>query len=218
MKLKKVIKYVISAILIVIIAILAYFVTSSIIAQSNNTISQFFGYSIANVPTESMEPTIEKGSTIIFEQKTSYSDLKADDIVVYHSSEKDMYIIHRIISGDTESGFVVQGDNNPTYDTNSDGSTYYLTQSDYIGKYIKTVTVFSINSTLSKGLIFTCCIVVFIIIIASELLNIARLKDSKKDKTIKDNESSELSIDKEALRKELLEELKKEMNNNKDDE
>ncbi len=203
MKLKKIIKYSITAILSLIIILLVYFVSSSIVAQANNTISNFFGYSIAYVPTNSMSPTIEGGSTILFEQKTDYNSLKTGDIVIYHSDEKNMYIVHRIVSGNTEDGFVMQGDNNSVCDTNSDGTLFLLTSSTYIGKYIKTVTVFSINSGISKTLIFISCMIILVLIIASEMLSIMRHKDKEENKT--------KEIDEEEVKRKLIEEIKNEL-------
>ncbi len=204
---KKIIKYSISAILLVIIILLSYFVTSSVVARSQNTISSFFGYSIAYVPTNSMYPTIEEGSTIIFSQSEDYENLNVGDIVIYKNTEKDMFIVHRIKSGNTTDGFVMQGDNNSSVDTNSDGTTLLVTADNYVGKYIKTVTVFSINSGLSRTLIFLVSILVFVFIIASEAINIKNIRAKSKEE--------EKEIDQEALKRELLEEIKNEMKDDK---
>ncbi len=204
---KKIIKYSISAILLVIIILLSYFVTSSVVARSQNTISSFFGYSIAYVPTNSMYPIIEEGSTIIFSQSEDYENLNVGDIVIYKNTEKDMFIVHRIKSGNTTDGFVMQGDNNSSVDTNSDGTTLLVTADNYVGKYIKTVTVFSINSGLSRTLIFLVSILVFVFIIASEAINIKNIRAKSKEE--------EKEIDQEALKRELLEEIKNEMKDDK---
>lgn len=204
---KKIIKYSISCVLIIIIILLSYFVTSSVIARSQNTISSFFGYSIAYVPTNSMYPTIEEGSTIIFSQSEDYNSLNVGDIVIYKNTEEDIFVVHRIKSGDTTQGFVMQGDNNSSVDTNKDGTTLLLTSDNYVGKYLKTVTVFSINSNISRFLIFMCSILVFVFIIASEAVNIKHLRKEKHE----DNKV----IDEDELKKELLEEIKKELKDDK---
>ncbi len=204
---KKIIKYSISCLLIVIIILLSYFVTSSVIARSQNTISSFFGYSIAYVPTNSMYPTIEEGSTIIFSQSEDYNSLNVGDIVIYKNTEEDIFVVHRIKSGNTTDGFVMQGDNNSSEDTNKDGTTLLLTTENYVGKYIKTVTVFSINSSVSRTLIFMCSIFIFVFIIASEAVNIKHIRKEKHEE--------DKVIDEDELKKELLEEIKKELKDGK---
>lgn len=200
---KKICKGIISAILSVIIIILAYFIVANIIATKNNSIASFFGYSISYVPTPSMEPTIESNSTIIFDQDYSYDDLNVGDIIVYRNTDENIYVIHRIISK-TEYGFVTQGDNNSIPDYKKDSSEYYyITESNYVGKYKTTVTIFSLNSPLSKVLVFILIFSSFGFIVVSEIFGLKNI--AKKDS--KENEE----ISKEELKKELLEEIKKEI-------
>jgi large-conductance mechanosensitive channel len=103
----------------------------------------------------------------------------------------------------------MQGDNNKTVDTNKDGSILYVNQNNYVGKYLKTVSVFSINSTLSRTIIFILAILTTFFIMVTEIFSIIRnVKDDKKENNVKFDDK-----EKELLRKEILEELKKEMNN-----
>ena len=200
---KKICKGIISAILSVIIIILAYFIVANIIATKNNSIASFFGYSISYVPTPSMEPTIESNSTIIFDQDYSYDDLNVGDIIVYKNTDENIYVIHRIISK-TDYGFVTQGDNNSIPDYKKDSSEYYyITESNYIGKYKTTVTIFSLNSPLSKVLVFILIFSSFGFIVVSEIFGLKNI-------TKKENKENE-EISKEELKKELLEEIKKEI-------
>lgn len=205
---KKIIKYIITCVLLIIISILTYFVISNVVAKKNNTISSFFGFSVSYVPTESMEPTIEKGSTVLF-KKDDYSNAKENDIIVYKNDELNIYVIHRIKYYENNKGFVMQGDNNKTVDTNKDGSILYVNQNNYVGKYLKTVSVFSINSTLSRTIIFILAILTTFFIMVTEIFSIIKnVKDNKKENNVKFDDK-----EKELLRKEILEELKKEMNN-----
>lgn len=200
---KKICKGIISAILSVIIIILAYFIVANIIATKNNSIASFFGYSISYVPTPSMEPTIESNSTIIFDQDYSYDNLNVGDIIVYKNTDENIYVIHRIISK-TDYGFVTQGDNNSIPDYKKDSSEYYyITESNYIGKYKTTVTIFSLNSPLSKVLVFILIFSSFGFIVVSEIFGLKNI-------TKKENKENE-EISKEELKKELLEEIKKEI-------
>lgn len=201
---KKVIKGIISAILSLIMIILIYFIVANIVATKNNSIAKFFGYSISYVPTGSMEPTISANSTIIFDQDYKYSDLKVDDIIVYYNDETNMYIIHRIIDS-TDDGFITKGDNNSIADYHSNSlEYYYVTESNYIGKYTTTITVFSLNSNFSKGCVIVLIVLAVSFIGASEIFSLKK----KSDFETKHNE-----IDQEELKKELLEELKEEYKN-----
>lgn len=205
---KKIIKYIITCVLLIIISILTYFVISNVVAKKNNTISSFFGFSVSYVPSESMEPTIEKGSTVLF-KKDDFSNAKENDIIVYKNDELNIYVIHRIKYYENNKGFVMQGDNNKTVDTNKDGSILYVNQNNYVGKYLKTVSVFSINSTLSRTIIFILAILTTFFIMVTEIFSFIRnVKDNKKENNVKIDDK-----EKELLRKEILEELKKEMNN-----
>ncbi len=178
---------------------LSYFVISSIIAKKNNTISSFFGYSIAYVPTDSMEPTIDAGSMIIFEDY-DYSDVEVGDIIVYYNSELSKYIIHRVYS-QTDDGFIMLGDNNDgVVDTYNDGDIFYVTSENFVGLYLTTVMSFSINSYLSRTLIFSISILISLMIIFSEVFSV--VKSKKKNK--------ENSVNYDELRKEVIAEIKQE--------
>ena len=67
------------------------------------------GYVI--VSGKSMEPTLYAGDLVITKQQPSY---EVGDIVAFRV-EGGM-VIHRIIGGDAENGYVIQGDNKPTPD------------------------------------------------------------------------------------------------------
>ncbi len=203
---KKTIKGIITVILLLIVSILTYFVVANVVATKNNTISSFFGYSISYVPTESMEPTISKGSTIMF-KKCDIKDANAGDIIVYKNTEHNIYVIHRIYQEVEDNKFIMKGDNNLTYDTYSNGDTYYVTSDNYIGKYVKTVSAFSINSTLSRSVIFVLALLTTAFIFLSEGLTIFKTIKSNKNENRQELNDKE----KEELKKELLEELKKEM-------
>lgn len=66
------------------------------------------------VEGHSMLPTILPGSFVITKHESSY---KVNDIVAYYlqASGQQKIVVHRIIE-DTENGFLIQGDNNPTPD------------------------------------------------------------------------------------------------------
>lgn len=59
----------------------------------------------------SMEPAFHTGDLVVARERSSY-DIR--DVVVYATENGN--VIHRIIGGDGESGYVTQGDNNPDPD------------------------------------------------------------------------------------------------------
>jgi signal peptidase I len=64
------------------------------------------------VAGQSMEPSIHAGSLVIVEKRVEY---QAGDIVAYRVPDGDpgagQNVIHRIVGGAPDTGFVVQGDN-----------------------------------------------------------------------------------------------------------
>lgn len=199
---KRIIKYIISSLLSIVILILLYFIIANVVATKNNSIAKFFGYSISYVPTNSMEPTINANSTIIFDQDYKYDDLNKGDIIVYFNNEENIYVIHRIVDK-TELGFVTKGDNNSICDYSKETNDYYyITSANYIGKYTKTITAFSLNSSLSRFLVIVLIVTSFGFIVVSEVFSIK--------KTISQNKKDD---DKKKLKQELIEEIKEELNN-----
>ncbi len=199
---KRIIKYIISALLSIVILILLYFIIANVVATKNNSIAKFFGYSISYVPTNSMEPTINANSTIIFDQDYKYDDLNKGDIIVYFNDEENIYVIHRIVDK-TELGFVTKGDNNSICDYSKETNDYYyITSANYVGKYTKTITAFSLNSSLSRFLVIVLIVTSFGFIVVSEVFSIK--------KTVRQSEKDD---DKEKLKQELIEEIKQELNN-----
>jgi signal peptidase len=65
----------------------------------------------------SMEPTYHTGDLVISHRRSSYA---VGDVIAYEVPGGDvgagLTVIHRIISGSPATGFITQGDNNPTPD------------------------------------------------------------------------------------------------------
>ena len=59
----------------------------------------------------SMEPTYHTGDLVVARERSGY---ETRDVVVFATENGN--VIHRIIGGDGESGYVTQGDNNPEAD------------------------------------------------------------------------------------------------------
>ena len=65
------------------------------------------GYII--VSGHSMEPTYYTGDLVLTHKRSSYA---VGDVIAYKAPENKGNVIHRIVGGDAENGFVMQGDNN----------------------------------------------------------------------------------------------------------
>lgn len=200
----KIFKRVISILLSIVIVIFGYFIIMNTIRISKNEIGSFFGYSVAYVPTESMEPNIHSGSTVIF-KKSNYDKIQVGDIIVYKNTDENIYVIHRVLEI-TSDGFIMKGDNNPSIDLYKNGDTYFVTKDLFYGSYVKTINWLSLKSLVqNRTLIFGLCILIFILAFISEGLSIYRSFIHEKKKEEYEKTKEELL---EEIKKELLEERK----------
>lgn len=71
-----------------------------------------FGFTRTVVMSGSMEPTIHVGSMAITQKQDAYN---VGDVIMYWSTDYDLYILHRIVDK-TPEGFITQGDANPRPD------------------------------------------------------------------------------------------------------
>ena len=109
--LKKILKTIVDILTIFIFLILILIIFAKVkMMFSNKEYFSLFGYSVFNVATGSMEPTIKQNDIIVVNSKNNYS---VKDIVTFES-EGD-YITHRIVSkrGNT---IVTKGDANNAKD------------------------------------------------------------------------------------------------------
>lgn len=100
----------------IIIAFLVIFqMTSLITAPSNHGVANFFSYSMLNVLTDSMEPTMKVGTGIII-QKVDINVLKASskkpntnefnfdgDVITFYDTSRRAIITHRIVEIDKDA-------------------------------------------------------------------------------------------------------------------
>ena len=120
-------------IFVIIIIILAIFVTLFTIITNKDGISNLKGYSPFSIQSNSMFPTLKKGDMIITYNKINYKDLKVNDIISFYSFENGSNIIktHRITNIYLENNvrlYETKGDNNDVSDN------VYITDVDIIGK------------------------------------------------------------------------------------
>ena len=83
------------------------------------------------VAGDSMEPTLQPGSLVVVLRRPDY---RVGDVVTYRIGEGDVAagnnVIHRIVGGDGESGYVAQGDNVASSDP------WHPTTTQIVGKVV----------------------------------------------------------------------------------
>ena len=138
---KKAIK-IIGNILAWILLILALVVTILVFSSnSNNGVSNLFGFMPLTVESPSMEPTIKQDDLIIVREIDDVNDLKVGDVITYRTILKglensgDRLNTHRIVEIVDNNGiksFVTKGDNNPVNDEQK------VASGDLVGKWNET--------------------------------------------------------------------------------
>ena len=193
-KKRTIITYVIS---FLCLALCLYIVIEIINANSNNRPPSIFGVSVSYVPTDSMEPTINKGDYIMF-TKANFSSVSEGDIIIYRSS-KDIFIVHRIVDRGVDSKgayFITKGDNNPVADTER------IYASMICGKFVTTLSFMALfNGGINTNIIFAILVVIFVLMIGMQGFSI--YMKYKNDK-LKEEQEKKKSILREELRKEIL--------------
>ncbi|MFA7672308.1 MAG: signal peptidase I [Clostridia bacterium] len=193
---KRNLKNAITVICIILLAILVIILGNIMYAQINDQIPDFFGYSIINIISSSMEPAIPT-NTFILIKEVDPSELEVGDIITFYS--KDPMILglpntHRIksiiIDGDILS-FITKGDSNSISDE------YAVGQNDIIGVYVKSVLTFGKFGSIfqNKAIIFVLLVIPAAVLFIIELINMvrtAKIVHKEKDKTEEKDISHEL--------------------------
>lgn len=210
-KAKKITKIVVSSITGFIMVIVLYMLICNVYAIRNEKPVRLFGYSYSYVPTESMEPTIKAGDSIIFKD-VSYDSCSVGDIIIYKSQTGEtegLFILHRIV-GITAEGFIVKGDNNSSVDSE------IVTESMLIGRYVKTFNFLNVGKLAqNKSVIYTLLIMFFFGIMIMEGVNIYLIRYRKSKKNAIKPSEEELKAE---ILAEMKEELLKELQEDKKDE
>ncbi len=191
MKKKSVFKKIIDYTLNILMVICTIFLLISIynfiqVKVLKNDYSNFFGYTLFEVETGSMKPTIKPGDWIIL--KTS-KDVKVNDIITYKQGKN--FITHRVIETYRNS-YVTKGDNNNSKDSP-------IAQKQVVGKVIKILPKFGIL----KKTIFNPIVIIFSLItlvILNLYLKMGKKEDSKLSKLFAkfkkvENETKKATID-----------------------
>lgn len=122
---KRVAKYIIDILTAIIFLILVLVIFSKVrMIISGKDYFEMFGYSVFNVATGSMEPTIRKNDIIIVKLSDEYN---TNDIITF--KKENSYITHRVIMVN-DNNIVTKGDANNTNDVE-------IEKSAVLGKVIK---------------------------------------------------------------------------------
>ena len=116
--------------------LVALLIISIISAKAKGEVPYFFGYSVMNIVSDSMEDKIPEGTFILI-KKTDPSNIKQGDIICFYSDDpaiKDFPNTHVVVEdpicGENGLEFVTKGTANPTKDN------YTAKEDKLIGKYI----------------------------------------------------------------------------------
>ncbi|MDE5565890.1 MAG: signal peptidase I [Anaeroplasmataceae bacterium] len=210
MKKSKIIGFVLT---ILCIVLCLYIAIEVIVASSSERPPRFFGVSISNVPTSSMEDTIHRGDFVLF-KKASYNDIVVNDIIVYRSKTGDMagnYIIHRVIEVHDDY-LITQGDNritNPLPDTEQ------ITSDMFIGKFVCVLGFMKVFSKMNRSVAFLILILIFLALV---ILQATSLFLKHKKNQLEEKKKQDALMDIELLKKQILEEELAKIRNQKKEE
>lgn len=103
-------------------------------------IALWYFYFIGHVPSESMEPTIKKGSLVVYERQ--FSELSVGDVVTFKHPQTQVFIVKRIVAINGEL-FWLEGDN---IDNSIDSRSFgYVEKINIRGKARYVLSFFKVN-------------------------------------------------------------------------
>ena len=194
---KQIIGYIVSMLCILLCL---YITIEVIVANNQNRPPRIFGLSVSYVPTESMEPTISKNSYIMFSYAT-FDSVDEGDIIVYHNDEDNIFVVHRVIEKNIETGVIkTKGDNNSVADpleiTKENNMVY--------GKYLTTLGFMAIFSGgINQNVIFVVLIIIFVIMLGMQIFSMFIKGKTEK---LKEDKEAKKELLREELRRQILEE------------
>lgn len=208
-KAKKIYQSIVTVITICLFIITMYVLIAGAISIKNGRMMNLFGFTYSIVPTNSMEPEINVGDSVIG-KKEKFENLEIGDDVIYHYvyEDLDIYVVHRIIRYDEGLGYKTQGINTSQEDP------IYVTKDNYISTRIWNGNLANIGEIVlnNRGTLFLVLIGILLLIAANGVFDILKILDEKKKLSLED-EKEKLKTDYEQeLRRQVEEELKNEQN------
>lgn len=186
-------------VIVMFVLCISYIVMSTINAKKHK-LFYVFDYTFAVVPTNSMEKTIMTDDIIII-KNVSFDDVDVDDIIVYYNSSKNINIVHRIIERYPDGSFLTKGDNN----SSDDGIP--ITKDIYLGKVVANTKALGLGKLINnnRSLLFLAIIIVIIYLLVCEFINIIKIT--------KEKENEKFNLELENRKKQIKEEVQKELEN-----
>ncbi len=187
----KIVKKIFSVLWWAVVIALALLLLNVLGAKFKGRVPNVLGFSVMQIVSGSMEPTIETGSFILV-RKIAPEDVKKGDIISFYSDEsaiKGLPNTHKVVDKRiTEKGieFVTRGDANPKNDTvTAKGDKLigvYVTELEFLNEF---------NSFLNGGGMFWILMPLWIMIFA--MIGVTMYKK------LKDSESPEKRSDSEEM-------------------
>ncbi|PKK96904.1 MAG: signal peptidase I [Tenericutes bacterium HGW-Tenericutes-3] len=217
---RKIVRISINTIFYIVIALLLVFSLANIQVKKENDIANVFGRGFLSVQSESMsgdlEDNFEKGDIIFVKMLNDESreDLEIGDIVTYYDLSIRAFNTHRIIEiyeNDGETYLITRGDNTPGQDQPirvTDAISLYQSKWSGAGSaldYLQSPTGFAL---------FVILPVIIILVFEGVVLvrNVLALNKSKMEEKYaleKEQTIVDLEAEKEKMRAQIMEELKK---------
>lgn len=210
-KLKNIYQTFIICLTFVLFALTIYILIAGVNAAKNNEMMSIFGYTYSVVPTDSMEPEINVGDSVIG-KKESYDDLDIGDDVIYHYvyEDIDIYVVHRIIRYDEGYGFKTQGIN-----TNQE-DPIYVTKDNYVSTVVWSGSLANIGEIVLKnrGTLFLVLIAILLLIAGNGVFDIIKILDERKQLHQQEEKEQLEQNYEDELRRQVEAEIKKEQEEN----
>ena len=210
-KLKNIYQTFIICLTFVLFALTIYILIAGVNAAKNNEMMNIFGYTYSVVPTDSMEPEINVGDSVIG-KKESYDNLDIGDDVIYHYvyEDIDIYVVHRIIRYDEGYGFKTQGINTTQEDP------IYVTKDNYVSTVVWSGSLANIGEIVLKnrGTLFLVLIAILLLIAGNGVFDIIKILDERKQLHQQEEKEQLEQNYEDELRRQVEAEIKKEQEEN----
>lgn len=211
-KARNIFRVFVSTLTICLFVLSLYILIAGTVAVRNNKAFSMFGYTLSVVPTNSMEPDIKVGDTVIG-HKVSYDDLKVGDDVIYYSDTNKIFIVHRIIRKD-DQGYKTMGINPSITTEDAD----YVTKDNYVAKVIWNGEAARLGTFIieHRNVLFLGIFVIMLLIAINGVFDVCKILEEKKklqqEEQLRQLESRKINTD--VLRQEILDEIKEEHHDN----
>lgn len=204
--LKKFLRVLGNILVFVFLAVAVVVMASVLAAQKNRGIPQIFGYSMMNIKTDSMSPTLKPGDMIVIKRNVDFYTLQPDkDVITFETVYEDMPIIktHRIVEKGTGKAGVTtyktKGDN----ENDPDVDPVYADSIIGVWNNVRVPHLGAVMEFLKTQLgIMLCVILPLTILFIWQLYKfIMLIAENKKQKAL-----AEVSVDIEAEKQKAVEE------------